>query len=266
MTALSANRQTDRKDGVLVDRPAGVDILYQGGLVVINSSGYAVAGQDLAGARFGGVAYEKIDNSGGSNGDKAVRCWRKGLFSFAGSGFAITDVGKKVYLSDDQTVTLTPPGTGNVCVGVIAEYVSATEVLVDIEPAIAPQRFHRDTLYGSITAATTTSGGDAISLANPYGERVLVGDFVMDVSTPATGAANMDAGIGASASTSYDTLIDGVDVGSAAIVANNIDNKGSNGGRNVAWPSAHYITATPSATLAGLVGAYYVDVLVPTAW
>lgn len=264
--ALAANRQTDRKDGAIVDRPAGVDVIYQGGLVTLNASGYAVAGQDVAGYRFGGVAYEKIDNSGGSAGDLNVRCWRTGTFSFAGTGFTLADVGKRVYVADDETVQLAQPEGGNVFCGVIVEYVSSTEVLVDIEPAVAPQRFNRVCLHGSLTAATTFAGGDVLSLLNPFGGRAVILDFVLDITTKSTGAASVDAGVAAGATTTSDTLIDGLDVNAAAGIFDNIDNKGSNGLRGVAWASNQYVTITPTASVAGLVGTYYIDCLVPTAW
>lgn len=133
MTALAANRQTERKDGDLLALPVGVDIIYQGSLVCNNASGYLVAGADTAGYRFQGVAYEKKDNSGGSAGDVECRVLRNGLFKFGGSGFTLADVGKEVFLADDQTVTLVP---GNVFCGVIADYISATEAWIDIEPAV----------------------------------------------------------------------------------------------------------------------------------
>lgn len=265
MTALSDNRQTDRRDGILLSLPVGVDIVYRGAMVCKNTAGYVVAAQDTAGFKFAGVAYEKKDNSGGSNGDENVRVYRAGTFKFAASGMAITDEGKRVYVADDQTVQLAQPGGGNVFCGIIAKYESATEVWVDIGPATGLQPGNLIVLTGAITAATTTAGGDAISLANPFGQRAIIMDMVLDVTTPATGAATMDVGVAANGTTSADTLIDGVDVGSAAIIADNIDNAGTNGLRGVAWGTTQFITATPSATLAGLVGTYYVTVLLPSA-
>ncbi len=133
MAALTDNRQTERRDGDILQLEGGIDIVYRGGMVALDTAGYAVAAQDTASFIFSGVAWEKMDNSGGSNGDKEVRVQRSGLFSFACTGMAITDIGKRVYVSDDQTVTLTP---GNVYCGIIAQFVSSTEVLVDIGPAV----------------------------------------------------------------------------------------------------------------------------------
>lgn len=111
----------------------------------------------------------------------------------------------------------------------------------------------------ALTAGTTTTGGDVLSLANPEGVDLIIpsGGFVLDITTAATGAANADAGIAADGTTTSDTLIDGVDIGSAAGVFDNGADKGTNGGP-VKWGSSQYITVTPSATAAGLVGYAYI--------
>lgn len=261
MTALSAARETARMDGELASiGVAAAGVIYKGGLVCA-SSGYLVAGANTAGYKFAGVAYENATGNG-TNGGVASRVWRKGQYLFAIASAAVGDEGKRVFISDDATVTYTP---GNVFCGVVSKYEDSTHVWVDIEPACLGKPSHRVALSGSLTAATTTTGGAVLSLLNPFAARAVVIDFVIDVTTKSTGAATCDFGIGASASTSYDTLLDGVDVGTAAIIADNIDNKGSNGVRGLAWASGTYITGTASATLAGMVGTYVVDCYLPTA-
>jgi len=111
----------------------------------------------------------------------------------------------------------------------------------------------------ALTAATTTAGGDALSVANPEGVDVIVTRLIVDVTTPATGAANVDAGIAANGLTSADNLVDGLDVGAAAILADNHENPGTNGKALFKWGSSQYLTVTPSASLAGLVGNVYVE-------
>lgn len=260
---LPIQRQRLGNKGVFL---AGVDVLYDGGLAVINTSGYAVAGQDAAGYRFGGVVDGQVDNSGGPAGAKKVNLHREGEFLLAFSGTATqADVGKRVYVVDDQTVGLAQPGTGNVFAGVITEYVSASQVWVDIEPAAKRMPGQIEVLSGDLTAVTGTTVGGMLQLANPFGQTVYILDVLLDVTTEATGAATADVGVAADASTGSDTLLDGVDVGSAAILANNIDNKGTNGRRSRKWTASQYINGTASATLAGLVGTYYITVLIPTA-
>lgn len=115
-------------------------------------------------------------------------------------------------------------------------------------------------LTGSLTAATTTTGGDALNLANPEGVDLLITRLILNITTEATGAATVDAGVAATG-TSNDELIDGGDVGSAAIILDNIEDciDGNVAQAAVEWGSDEYVTVTPSATLAGLVGSYYIE-------
>ena len=132
MTALSADRKTVYREGVEIEyKVAAAARIYAGALVCVNGSGYAVPGADTSGFKFVGVAVEGADNSAGSNGSISVRVRRKGIFRFAASGMAITDIGASVNVSDDQTVAKAT--TNSVACGKIAEFVSATVLGVDIE-------------------------------------------------------------------------------------------------------------------------------------
>ncbi len=135
MGALSADRETKRKEGELLELPvAGSTKIYKGSLVALNTSGYAVPGADTANFIFAGVAHEQADNSGSAtNGAKTVRVLGKGIFSFAASGMAITNVGTAVFIVDDQTVGLAATTTNDIPCGKIADFESATEVWVDID-------------------------------------------------------------------------------------------------------------------------------------
>lgn len=116
--------------------------------------------------------------------------------------------------------------------------------------------------YGSykvaLTAVAGTTAGGALSLANPEGADLIVTDLILDITTEATGAATVDAGIAANGTTSSDTLLDGADVGTAAAVLNNVDHAGTNGNKCAKWGANQYLTITASATLAGLVGNAYI--------
>lgn len=96
------------------------------------------------------------------------------------------------------------------------------------------------------------------SVANPFGAKGYVKEVVVDVATPATGAALMDVGVAATPVASDDTLIDGADVGTAAIVANNIGNAGTNGAGIVAIENGQFVNGVGSADLAGIVGTFLV--------
>jgi hypothetical protein len=263
--ALTRDRSISRRPADMATYLAGVDKLYKGGLATL-ASGYVVAGQDVAGHRFIGVVDEYVDASAVAAGLKSVKVWRDGQFllPFYGTA-AVTDIGKRVYIKNDGQVQLAQPGGGNVWCGEIVGVESTSEVWVDIGPAAREGQSNIQVLKGSLTATTGTSGGGALSLANPFGERVVVMDVILDVTTKSSGAAAVDAGIAANGTTSSDTLLDGLDVGTSAIIGNNIDNKGTHGGRGIAWSSSQYITVTASATLAGLVGTYTIVCDVPTA-
>jgi hypothetical protein len=108
-------------------------------------------------------------------------------------------------------------------------------------------------------AALDTAGG-VLSLANPEGADLIVTRLVLDVTTKSTGACTVDAGVAANGTTSNDTLIDGLDVGTAAGTFDNIENQGTNGLALVKWTSSKYLTISKaSGAAAGLVGKAYIQ-------
>ncbi len=130
MADLTAARDDERQNGELIAVPLAAVKVFKGALLTFNSAGYADVGD--ASEPLAGVAIETVDNSAGAAGDKTVRVWRTGVFTFAGSGFTQADVGKQVQVSDDQTVVLNSAGSGKVQIGRIVEFVSATSVRVQI--------------------------------------------------------------------------------------------------------------------------------------
>ncbi|MFZ2448094.1 MAG: capsid cement protein [Syntrophobacteraceae bacterium] len=132
MAALTSDRKTVYREGIEIEyKVAAGAKIYAGSLVCLNTAGYAAPGADTASFRFIGVAVEHADNSSGENGDITVRVRRKGVFRFAASGMAITDIGAAVKVSDDQTVAKST--TNSVACGTIAEFISATMVGVDLD-------------------------------------------------------------------------------------------------------------------------------------
>lgn len=137
----------------------------------------------------------------------------------------------------------------------VAQCISATDIV--ITRAAVPQVTSPVKVASAALAAATGAGG-ILAWANPEGATIIVLDVVFDITTQATGAANADVGVAANGSTSSDTIMDGVDVGTAPIVANNQNNAGTNGGRGRKMTSSQFITATGSADPAGLVGTAYI--------
>ncbi len=132
MAALTADRKTTYRQGLEIEyKVAAGAKIHAGSIVCLNTSGFAVPGADTANLKFVGIAGEQADNSAGANGDITVRVRRKGVFRLAASGLAITDIGTVVNVSDDQTVAKTT--SNSVACGTIAEFISVTEVGVDID-------------------------------------------------------------------------------------------------------------------------------------
>lgn len=119
MTALTENRYTKHRDGLVTAHPvkAGVHI-YKGALTCADSTGYAVPGADTADYTFLGVALEEADNSAGQNGDITLRVQTSGVFGFAKSGaVGQADIGDPLCIVDDQTVGLAATTTNDIACG-----------------------------------------------------------------------------------------------------------------------------------------------------
>lgn len=110
-----------------------------------------------------------------------------------------------------------------------------------------------------IALAALDTGGGVLSFLNPEGADIIIpaGGLVLDVTTKSTSACTVDAGISTGATTLNDTLIDGLDVGTAAGVFDNGANAGTNGGA-AKLPAGSYVTISmASGAAAGLVGYAY---------
>lgn len=168
MSALTANRNIidyfeRRKIEVGVAASATV---YQGGMVCVNTSGYAVAASDTANYKLIGVSngnpVQGLSTiTATTNGEYNVEVIRRGVFPFAIAAVAITDVGAPVWVSDDQTVTKTP---ANVFAGYIIGLEDATTALVEINCAL--ETFTRDVGYVDtpVAASTTITASTFVSL------------------------------------------------------------------------------------------------------
>ncbi|NLN75875.1 MAG: hypothetical protein GX139_06155 [Armatimonadetes bacterium] len=134
MTATTTARESKRKDGAIICYPMANVKIPKGALVNINASGYATNASDTASETFAGVAYETVDNSGGSAGDIGIRVQTTGTFVFVdgGANGAQTDVGVGFHIVDNQTVT-DAATTANITAGFAVESISATAVRIRID-------------------------------------------------------------------------------------------------------------------------------------
>jgi hypothetical protein len=128
--SLSANRDVPH----LVDTElrryavAGSTHVYRGALLGINASGYVT--NLTAGLTFVGLAYEEVDNTSGADGAKTIRVYTEGDFQHALSGAAVADVGKPVFATDENTLTLTDNGS---YVGVIVGLSAAGQIYLRLD-------------------------------------------------------------------------------------------------------------------------------------
>ena len=115
MAALTAARDTSEiSNGArhLILPVKGSTTIYQGALVALDASGYAVPGSKAATLTAAGRAEETVANTG-ADGEVSIRVAR-GVFVFDNATDAGTltaaHVLKPCYIADDQTVTATADG------------------------------------------------------------------------------------------------------------------------------------------------------------
>ena len=130
------------------------DIVYEGAAVGDNGSGYARP--LVAGDPFLGFSQLNVDNTGGSAGAKGVRVKREGAIQLAVASLVITDVGKDVYASDDNTFVLTQ--STNTRIGSVRAFVSTGIGIVDFEATESREAKLTDSTTG-VAAATLVDCG-----------------------------------------------------------------------------------------------------------
>lgn len=130
MAATTTDIETLARPGEIVAYPVATKTAIPKGVLVQLASGYATSmtkGENLI---FCGVSIESVDNTGGGNGDKVIRCARKGIHELILASAAVTDVGATVYALDNQTVSKT--STGATSVGRAAKFENTGKIFIDI--------------------------------------------------------------------------------------------------------------------------------------
>ncbi len=194
MTTLAANTPRDREIGDIGSYPIiANDTVYDGAAVGDNGSGYARP--LVAGDPFLGFCYSKCDNEGGAAAAKYVDVWKRGAVKLSVSGAAITDVGRPVYATDDNTFVFAGPGpSGSTFIGRVVRYVSSGVVIVEFDAQRMKEQLI-DCAFGfKATAAATT--GDWVTTWTPgFAGRVVKTYFVGEVvGTAYAGVVNLEIG------------------------------------------------------------------------
>ena len=115
MAALAKDRNTPVRPGDIISVPVKAATKIYAGSLVVADGGYAKPAAKAASLIALGRAEEAVDNSSGANADVSVRV-RRGVFRWATIAAAagkvtVAEIGKDVYIADDQTVDKRDTGT-----------------------------------------------------------------------------------------------------------------------------------------------------------
>tara|TARA_B110000211_G_scaffold46972_1_gene50496 strand:- start:348 stop:758 length:411 start_codon:yes stop_codon:yes gene_type:complete len=111
--ALSRDKGTLQKNGNLLVLAVAAGAVIHGGAIVVIDAGFANKATTKVGLKFGGIAEEAINNTGGANGAKSIEVRRERLFfakNSSGDPIAQADLFNQCYLEDDETVAKTNGG------------------------------------------------------------------------------------------------------------------------------------------------------------
>jgi hypothetical protein len=153
MAALVKDRMTPERELRDIGYPVADNaVIYAGAIVMLSATGYARPAATGTGLTVAGVAQERVDNTNGGDGGKAVIV-RQGCFKFEnGDAIAQADVGKIAYAVDDQTIA--KGASGKSPVGVIVQ-VEADGVWVNIKARRAASAVNADTASGVVATVET---------------------------------------------------------------------------------------------------------------
>lgn len=167
MAALTKDRITETKIVGLKSYPVAASTkIYNGSIVCLNTSGYAVPAADTVGFVVKGIADEQVDNSSGAAGDLWVKVKGPILARLDCTSITQAMLGRKMYVVDDHTVDEEFQDlTNSVLAGVLVEYISATEGWIYIDPAINAALNAPDEIVQSFATAGLGAAGSREMLA-----------------------------------------------------------------------------------------------------
>lgn len=192
MTALTSPRTVSQIAGILYSFPVKADaVIYQGAIVCVDSTGYAVPAATATGLLAVGFARESQDATGLTSGAVRIEVEEAivGMKS-AGGGDAITfaEIGEIVYLVDDQTVAKTSAG-GTRSVAGIVKMIEDGLVFVKFSSSISADGdiLAANNLSDVASAATARANIGANKVALSTRVTTLVGTGVYRIVSPVAG-------------------------------------------------------------------------------
>jgi hypothetical protein len=140
MTALTAPRPIQQIPGILFSYPVKANAkIYQGAIVCLDSTGYAVPASTATGLLAVGFARESQDATGLASGAIRIEV-EEAIVGMSNSGggdtITFTELGELVYLVDDQTVAKTSAG-GTRSVAGIARMIEGGLIFVEFSNSIS---------------------------------------------------------------------------------------------------------------------------------
>lgn len=175
--ALTADRNTNMKDGELVSVPVKTNVKIYAGALVVASAGYAAPGSAALGLVYLGRAEEYVDNTGGADGAKSLLVRRGKAFKFGNKADDLVteaERGALCFIVDDETVAKTDAGCtrspAGIVVGVDADGVWIEAELVKELKAIATLDFPSIAAAASADLTIAVAGAavnDPVSLGLP---------------------------------------------------------------------------------------------------
>jgi len=237
---VNVNRYVDQQLRTLAVKAAAT--IYRGSLVGVDrSSGYArpLASTD----QFQGVAYEKCDNSAGANGDREVTLFTQGDFEFSLAGTTKTAVGRAVFASDENTLTLS--GGSASYIGQIVDVPTTGTLIVRIDP----QRRCTRNIVVPLESSTSAAISNAVAC---FGTPIIVVKAQVWFETkPDAGA--LDVGTDAS---DPDEIVDNFDLsGLTNAVASNLTLAGT----TVAADTRIWAKVGQASSTAGVAGGLSIE-------
>jgi 3D (Asp-Asp-Asp) domain-containing protein len=207
-TALTTSRDTPARTGQQVAVVAASNqIVYAGSMVAVNSSGYAVPAADTSGHSVLGRCDKTMDTRLLTLDNNNYVTVSRGIFRWANAdSIARADIGKIVYVTDDQTVNKTGGGN-NIIAGAVVD-VDSSGVWVDtgkIGPigAATPSSL-------AVSGAATVSGSLAVTGAQTNSGTLRVGGALtasaaatVGTTLAVTQGASLPGGITAAGTNTY---------------------------------------------------------------
>jgi hypothetical protein len=118
----------------------------------------------------------------------------------------------------------------------------------------------------ALAGVVAATGGAIASVANPEGVSVLITRSILYVATPSTGVANVNVGVGATATTDATDMINALAINGA--ITGKYYNASTIQGTTktevsapAVWTATTFVNVTGSADSSGFVGTLYIEYL-----